>query len=347
MVAAAALAGCEALEAVVSPGGGAVEPAPLPPPPGWPSPVHDPTIFAEGDLYWVVATGPGLPVWRSRDLRQWRRAGRIFAADVPEWAAEVIPGATDVWAPDVVRVGERLILTYAVSTFGSRRSAIGAAVNDSFDPRNPAAGWRDLGPIFQSAEGDTYNAIDPQVFVARDGRLMMAFGSMASGILLTQVDPRNLRPRGGPAVQIAARPSGRPIEAPYLVQRGGWWYLFVSFDACCRGTASTYNLRVGRSANLSGPYIDRDGRPMLEGGGTLLLAGEPPRIGPGHCSVIQHGGQWHLAHHYYDGLASGRPTLSIRPLLWDAEGWPQLGEPLLPEAPPPPSPAGEAATLAE
>lgn len=309
-------------------GGGTSGPrvARAPVPAGSPTPIHDPAIIEQDGQYYVFCTGPGIPIWRSRDLRTWRRVGRVYAEDVPAWASERIEGARDVWAPDVRRVGDRLVLTYAVSRFGSKRSVIGAAEIERIDPKDPGAGWRDRGMVVESREGDDFNAIDPNIVETPDGRVFLAYGSSFGGIRLVRLDPRRLRViEDGGAITIASRSGGRTIEAPFIVERDGLWYLFVSFDACCRGVESTYNVRVGRAERLKGPYVDRDGRAMLEGGGTMILGGGAGMAGPGHCSIIEVGGEVLLAHHYYDMAGGGRPTLGIRRVRFDDDGWVSLG----------------------
>ncbi|MGI8995978.1 MAG: family 43 glycosylhydrolase, partial [Pyrinomonadaceae bacterium] len=114
------------------------------------------------------------------------------------------------------------------------------------------------------------------------------------------------------------------IEAPAIVRKNSYYYLFVSFDFCCRGKDSTYNIRVGRARRLTGPYMDRSGQPMLEGGGTLVVAGQGRWVGPGHCAVLQDKDGEKLVYHAYDTEWRGIPTLRIAPLLWDAEGWPTI-----------------------
>ncbi len=300
---------------------GDAQPAPPPRLTGAPTPIHDPTIIKAPDgFYYVVNTGFGVPIWRSRDLQTWRKVGRAFETDVPQWTAELFPDARDIWAPDIARVGDRYVLTYSVSKFHTNTSAIGLAVSDSLDPKT--ANWQDRGPVIRSAKGDRFNAIDPQVLQTRDGRVFIAFGSMWDGLFLQQLDPKSLRPLSEERTRLAARPAGDTIEAPYLIERDGYWYLFVSFDACCRGVRSTYNIRVGRSERIRGPYLDRDGVPMLEGGGTPLLSSIDNEAGTGHCSVIRDNDRWLLAYHYYDHLAAGRPTFGLRELRWDTQGWP-------------------------
>src|ERR1700761_1645534 len=62
------------------------------------------------------------------------------------------------------------------------------------------------------------------------------------------------------------------IEASVIYKSGSFYYLFSSWDLCCKGTSSTYNIRVGRATNVAGPYVDQSGVNLLNGGGTLVLA---------------------------------------------------------------------------
>jgi arabinan endo-1,5-alpha-L-arabinosidase len=122
---------------------------------------------------------------------------------------------------------------------------------------------------------------------------------------------------------LASRDAVEAIEAPYLVRRGSYFYLFVSFDLCCRGTASTYRVMVGRSESVTGPYLDRDGTPMLSaGGGSNVVLGNQRWHGPGHNAVLTVGADQYLVYHAYDAEHGGAPTLRIAELLWDDAGWP-------------------------
>ena len=112
------------------------------------------------------------------------------------------------------------------------------------------------------------------------------------------------------------------IEAPFLHERNGRRYLFFNWGKCCRGVASTYEIRVGRSDRTEGPYRDRAGVDLRERGGTLALAGAGRFIGPGHPSILQRDGKEWLVHHYYDRDLGGKSRLRMLPLTWDAEGWP-------------------------
>ena len=63
------------------------------------------------------------------------------------------------------------------------------------------------------------------------------------------------------------------LEGGWVFKRCGYYYLFSSWGACCSG-AYDYNIRVGRSTTVTGPYVDKAGTDLMKGGGTLLVAGK-------------------------------------------------------------------------
>jgi arabinan endo-1,5-alpha-L-arabinosidase len=282
---------------------------------------HDPTIVEVGGKFVRVQTGRGIPLAVSADLQHWDLAGQVFTQN-PAWTSEKIPGSGDLWAPDLVfRAGEWR-LYYAVSTFGSNRSAIGLAVNRHLDPDNPSQGWEDRGPVFESERTDDYNAIDPQI-ASDAGRDWLVFGSFWGGIKMVPLNPDGTVAPDALMVSLAARPEApHAIEGAYVFRHGGKFYLFVSFDFCCRGKRSTYHIRVGRADTLAGPYVDRDGVAMLQGGGTVVKTADDRDFGPGHNSVLVTGGKEYLVYHVYDGRYGGASRLRIQELTWDADGWP-------------------------
>jgi arabinan endo-1,5-alpha-L-arabinosidase len=296
----------------------------------------DPTIVAVQDGqagYYVVATGRGIPLLYSADLKDWRRIGRVFAEDVPAWAKAEVPASDGIWAPDLSFHDGLYYLYYSVSSFGSQRSVIGLASNKSLDPQSPDYRWIDQGKVLESFPGKCdFNAIDPALYVDRDGRWYLFFGSFWTGIKMVALDPQTKKPApDADIVAVAGRPRQPPhaVEAPFVIFRDGYYYLFVSWDHCCDGADSDYKVMVGRARAVSGPYTDVDGRAMLEGGGTLVLAGNERWRGPGHNSVLTTAaGQW-LVHHTYDvqNLRAQR-VLQIRPLTWSPDGWPRVGEPI-------------------
>ncbi len=291
--------------------------------------VHDPSIAEERGVFYVFSTRAGLAVRCSEDLVRWRLCGDVFG-HLPKWAVEDVPGVRGLWAPDVSYFDGKYHVYYSVSTFGSNRSSIGLATNATLDPSSDAYRWVDQGKVIGSVASDDWNAIDPNVVLDETGQPWLSFGSFWSGIKLRRLDRATgmLDAKDQTLYSLAgrSREGGSPgaIEAPFIVRRNGSYYLFVSFDFCCKGKDSTYNVRVGRSSKVTGPYTDRDGKDMRQGGGTAVLASDGRWRGPGHCSVIRVKDRDLLVYHAYDADARGVPTLRIDPLVWDAQGWPSV-----------------------
>jgi arabinan endo-1,5-alpha-L-arabinosidase len=302
---------------------------------GEPVPAGDPTLsFAEG-AYHLFSSGRGLPVFRSKDLVTWQPAGELFGS-LPAWASSAVPEHKDyVWAPDVVKIDGEYRVYWSTSTPGSRRSVIGYASSRSLDKNSPDYRWLDRGKVMETTPQDDWNAIDPQCFVDQEGNVWLVMGSYWSGIKLRLLDKESGKPsaRDSTLYSLARRPGVDPpaIEGAYMIWRDGFYYLWVSFDRCNWNIHSNYNIRVGRSRKVTGPFADRGGRQMTEGGGTLVLASCGAVRGPGHNSVLQHGSGTWLAHHYFNPATGGRRTLQIRPVFWDEDGWPVAGEPVRPE----------------
>lgn len=297
------------------------------------SPVHDPAIIHAGGYYYLYSTSqvgetPGLiPIRRSADLKDWTLLGAVYQA-IPQWAKDRVPGVSGIWAPAIWQEGSEYRLYYAVSTFGSNNSAIGMATSPTLDPNDPAYKWTDQGIVIGSTTADSYNAIDPSIVADGQGREWMVFGSFWSGIKLVELDPAIGKPAGSsPTIYaLAERPSPDAEEAPVLVHHGSYFYLFASYDYCCKGASSSYYTVVGRSTDVTGPYVDKQGRKMTDGYAETVLAtnedGTGRFVGPGSVSIIDEGAQSYIAYHAYDTQRNGAPTLRIRPLAWGSDGWP-------------------------
>ena len=294
--------------------------------------IHDPVIAQENGVYYLFGTGRGISLLTSKDRVTWQRQGRVFEQPLA-WTAETIPGSRDsYWAPDISFFGGKWHLYYSVSTFGKNRSAIGLATNVTLDSKRADYKWEDQGVVTQSRPEDNFNAIDPNVLVDDKGAAWLSFGSFWGGLQLLSLDPATGKAKVPDAkpITIAARPRTREIqgsiEAPFLIQHAGRFYQFASFDFCCRGINSTYNIRVGRSEKIEGPYLDKDGKSMLDGGGTPVLAGSGRWKGTGHNAIFRDKGVDYLVYHAYDAEDNGQSKLQIRALQWDAEGWPHVIE---------------------
>lgn len=299
---------------------------------GYPD-VHDPVMAKEDSVYYIFNTGVGIGMMSSTDMKTWKEE-KSPLDPIPTWPMESVPAYKGhTWAPDIVKVGDRWYLYYSCSTFGKNISAIGVATNKTLDPRSPDYKWEDLGEVIGSQPGvNDWNAIDPNIAFDEEGNPWMTFGSFWDGIQLVRLSKDMRTPQGVP-VTIARRtlrelkPDGtkraNPIEAPFIVRHGGYYYLFVSYDYCCRGVDSDYNTAVGRSRNIDGPYFDKSGKPMTEGGGEILIGATPQYSGIGHCSVYEIDGKWYFIAHAYDKSRHGASKLFIRPLRW-RDGWPEL-----------------------
>ncbi|GAA3990985.1 arabinan endo-1,5-alpha-L-arabinosidase [Streptomyces plumbiresistens] len=282
--------------------------------------IHDPTVIRlrSGD-YVAYSTGGVIGARTSKDRVHWDDAGNAFA-EPPSWWYEY-NDTGDPWAPDISYRAGTYWLYYAVSSWGTNHSAIGVATS----PTGLPGTWTDRGKVFTSERTDTWNAIDPALIRA-DGRLWMSFGSYWTGIRMVELDERTGKAVPGATVHhLATRPDAPyAVEGPYIVKHGRHYYLFASYDACCSGVNSTYKIRVARSTKVTGPYVDSTGKPMLEGGGDLLLAGHGRYVGTGGQSVFNDRGQDWLAYHYYDAEDQGTPKLGLNRLSWEKSGWPNV-----------------------
>lgn len=288
---------------------------------------HDPGLVKgeDGDPWFVYSTGNGqvadgnIQVRRSDDGVDWEYAGEVWQ-EKPAWLEAAVPGVDNLWAPELIRHDGTWYLYYSASTFGKNRSVIALATNTTLDPADPAYEWVDRGQVI-SSEGERFNAIDPGIAEDENGVPWMSFGSFWTGLQLVELEwPTGLRAGTADPVAIADRKAPpNAIEAPYILPHDGAYYLFFSRDFCCQGLESTYNIAVGRSDSISGPYLDAEGKELLDGGGTPLLATDGGRVGPGGQSVSGNT----LAFHYYAEELDGAFRLGLAELEWK-DGWPAV-----------------------
>ena len=285
------------------------------------APTHDPAIIQVDGIYMVFGTGAGISVRTSLDLHNWSLSGQVFATK-PSWITTTDPAhPNDLWAPDIAQFGGTYHLYYAASRFGSNVSCIGHATSAS-----PTSGtWVDHGAVICSTASDTFNAIDAAAFVDPTGTPWLAFGSFWSGLKLVPLALDGTR--DGTAMYALSTRDDAAVEAPFLVARDGWFYLFESVGLCCRGSDSTYEVRVGRASDVRGPYVDKDGVALLAGGGTLVVTGDARWKGPGHNAVLRGATGDFNVYHAYDATSAGTPTLRISEMQWTVDGWPRSAGP--------------------
>lgn len=310
--------------------------------------VHDPVMIKEGNRYYLFCTGRGIAIWSSADMKSWKREKSVFE-EAPPWAVTAVPGFKNhIWAPDISYWNGQYYLYYSVSAFGKNTSCIGLAVNKTLNPESPDYNWVDKGKIIQSYPGITnWNAIDPNLITDNKNNPYLSFGSFWDGLKIVKLSKDRLRVLGDTIhlQTIASRKTnpndqsnppavdnnppdagGNAIEAPFIFKKNGYYYLFASIDYCCKGVNSTYKMIVGRSRNVSGPYLDKAGKDMKTAGGTLLMAGNKEWHGVGHNAVGHFDGADYLIYHGYDAKDNGKAKLQIKTLQWDKQGWPLVAE---------------------
>lgn len=298
--------------------------------------VHDPVMAWEGDSCYVFGTGMGISVMASGDgMNTWHSSQRVLKV-TPQWAEDSIRGYRGyTWAPDIQRVGDKWYLYYSCSTFGRNLSAIGVAVNSTLNTTAPGYHWHDLGLVIMSRpHQNDWNAIDPNLLIDQKGQAWLTFGSFWDGIQQVQLandlrtpqkKVRTIARRRNPEsiVHHTITANANAIEAPFLIYHEGFYYLFVSYDYCCKGLQSNYKTAVGRARHPNGPFRDKTGKKMTKGGGTLLISETDEYAGVGHCGVYQHEGQWWFVAHGYDKQSAGESKLVLKKMIF-VDGWPTL-----------------------
>ena len=304
---------------------------------------HDPSIAKDGDTWYLFGTANGpvrkgeLPIRCSNDLHVWKMCGYVFDK-IPEWITKESPRTKELWAPDISYFNGEYHLYYAFSVFGKNTSGIALLTNKTLNSKSPDFHWVDRGLVLRSRLEDDFNAIDPNLALDEKDQPWLSFGSFWTGIKMRRIDAKTGLLSAGDAkiYPLATRkrpdnpppnPPGLPgdwqaVEAPFIIRHGDFFYLFVSFDLCCRGTKSNYKTMVGRSRSITGPYVDAAGNSMLAGGGSPLLLGNKRWLGPGGESLLQQKDGDIIVFHAYDGT-SGDAYLQISTIAW-IDGWPKV-----------------------
>lgn len=294
--------------------------------------VHDPVMAKEGDTYYLYSTGHNVASMMTKDWSEWTILRGVFRA-TPQWAMDSIPeykGHT--WAPDIIYYKGNYHLFYSCSAFGKNTSAIGHAYRSTLSPASDEP-WTDTGAVIVSHSHDNFNAIDPNVVIDEEGKPWMAFGSFWGGIQLVRLTEdltSTLKPerlytictRQFEGVSDVPSRSVNSVEAPFIFKHGGYYYLFVSYDFCCRGLKSDYKVVVGRSARVTGPYVDKDGRELTRGGGSPVVDSNEEFVAIGHSAAYHFDGKDYFMAHGYSRSEDGASKLFFREMTWDEEGWP-------------------------
>jgi arabinan endo-1,5-alpha-L-arabinosidase len=273
--------------------------------------IHDPSTIAECDgKYYTFGTGGGGLI--SEDGWSWQSG-----ADRPGGGA----------APDILKIGDRYLCIYGATgggLGGGHNGRILTMWNKTLDPKSPDFKWSTAVEVCASDGMEDQDAIDPGMLLdPTTGRLWASYGTYFGTIRLIELDPKTgFRASGNKEKDIAI-----DCEATDLIYRNGWYYLLGTHGTCCDGVNSTYNIVVGRSRSVEGPYIDNVGRDMYHGGGRMVVAAGDRKTGAGHFgrTIIDEGIEVASFHWEADFDMGGRSVLAIRPLLWKND-WPYAGE---------------------
>ncbi|KAL9942234.1 hypothetical protein D7B24_003391 [Verticillium nonalfalfae] len=281
--------------------------------------IHDPTVVkTPGGTYLAAYTGDNVQLKTSSDRTNWRNAGPAFPNGAP-WTTTYTKGEKNLWAPDISYHDGKYLMYYSASSFGSSRSAIFLATSTT----GLSGSWTNQGLVIESFDNSNYNAIDGNLIVDASGKWWLSFGSFWSGIKIVALDPKTGKRSDNKITSIASRPdNGGAVEAPFIIRKGNYYYLWVSFDRCCQGAASTYRIMVGRSTSVTGPYVDKSGKQMMQGGGTQMMSSHGSVHGPGHNAVFTDGDGDVLVYHYYNN--AGTAQLGINLIRYDSNGWPVI-----------------------
>lgn len=230
-------------------------------------------------------------------------------------------------APDAIKIGDRYLVAYSATGGGLGGGHAGQVLtmwNKTLDPDSPDFKFTEPVEVARSLDDEDCDAIDAGLLLdPTTGRLWLSYGTYFGFIRIVELDPATgKRVEGNEPVDVAI-----DCEATDLIYRDGWYYLLGTHGTCCDGPNSTYNIVVGRSRNVTGPYLDNIGRDMLKGGGKMVIAAGDRNTGPGHFGrYIEDDGVEKMSFHYEaDFDRGGRSVLAIRPLLWKND-WPVAGE---------------------
>jgi len=273
--------------------------------------IHDPSTIMECDgKYYTFGTG----------------GGGLISEDGWNWfGGAVRPGGGA--APDAMKIGDRYLIAYSATGGGLGGGHAGRVLtmwNKTLDPNSPDFAYTEAIEVAASEMDEDCDAIDAGLFMdPQTGRLWCTYGTYFGFIRIVELDPKTgARVEGNEAVNVAI-----DCEATTVIYRNGWYYLLGTHGTCCDGVNSTYNIVVGRSRSVTGPYLDNMGRDMVAGGGKMVIDGDDRQFGAGHFGrYIEDEGVEKMSFHWEADLdRSARSVLAIRPIVW-VNDWPVAGD---------------------
>ena len=293
---------------------------------------HDPDIIRYEDGYALATTDNHMLMQFSEDALNWKN-GDPAMPEFSKWLYKYAPNMIDIWAPDIHYVGGEYRMYYCGSEMGIRSSGMGFMSSKEIDPTKPGYGWTDQGEVIHTVKSDSYNAIDAAVLKDLDGKVWMAFGSWGTGIHILELDEKTGKVKNGAKMQNIANRGGAGVEGASLIEHNGKYFLFTAWDNCCKKGAdlenNSYKTTVGRSNRINGGYVDRSGKALLDGGGTILLSRYGRYYGPAGGEAFEDVNRQRFVNHYYDKNDGGNSYIQVRDIVWTDDNWPELGQPFM------------------
>ncbi len=287
--------------------------------------VHDPVMIKDGDRYYVFHTGKGVSIKTSADKINWKRAGSVFKpGSFPAWHKTDIPNQDEnLWAPDIFYRNGKYHLYYSVSAWMNFNSSIGYATNTTLDTASPKYKWVDEGKVISYKNGGSkVNVIDPNVFIDTDGKHWLFYGSYQAGLRIVELNPETGKLlTDTPFITTITTSLG---EGVFVIKGMEYYYTFASRGICCKGMQSTYQIVMGRSKEVTGPYLNKEGKSWMDNNYSLFLAGDSTEPGRGHNGFFTEGDSTFIVYHAYTRDANGTSLLNIKTLYMDEKGWPTL-----------------------
>lgn len=287
--------------------------------------VHDPVMIKQGNTYYVYHTGKGISIKTSKDRIHWVNAGSVFnETNTPAWWKSDIPNQDgNIWAPDIHYYKGKYYLYYSVSAWMNFNSSVGLAINTTLDPKDPKYKWVDQGQVISYKDGGAkVNVIDPNAFQDKDGKDWLVYGSYQAGLRLVQLDPMTGKLlQDPPQLTTITTKLG---EGSFIIKGPKYYYIFASRGICCKGINSTYQVVIGRSKDVKGPYLNKLGESWVDNKYTLFLEGNYEEPGRGHNGFITDHDTTFIVYHAYTRSADGEPRLNIKPMYMDDQDWPTI-----------------------
>lgn len=293
---------------------------------------HDPDIIRYEDGYALMTTDNHLLMQTSEDALNWKKNDPAMP-QFEKWLYTYAPNMIDIWAPHIKYVGGEYRVYYCGSEMGIRSSGMGFMSSKEIDPAKPGYGWKDQGEVIHTVKSDAYNAIDATVIKDLQGKVWMGFGSWGTGIHVIELDEKSGKVATGAKMTNIANRGGSGVEGASLIEHNGKYFLFTAWDNCCKTGANlegnSYKTVVNRANAVTGPYLDRNGKTALNGGGTILLQRYGRYYGPAGGEAFEDINRQRFVNHYYDKSDTGRAKIQVRDIVYTEDNWPELGQPFL------------------